>query len=73
MGLPSKRRTSRSKKERAAHFALDTTMVSACPSCQSPILPHRACGTCGTYRGKKVVDATKRAERSIRRAKKKSK
>ncbi|MCF6276842.1 MAG: 50S ribosomal protein L32 [Candidatus Magasanikbacteria bacterium] len=54
MGLPSKQRTSRSKKERASHFALKKTMLSKCEKCSATTMPHKACGKCGTYKGKKV-------------------
>jgi len=55
MGLPSKRRTKTSKKERAAHFALKQTVLNSCPKCGKPAMPHRACGKCGTYKGKEVM------------------
>jgi large subunit ribosomal protein L32 len=29
--------------------------ASVCPQCKSPKLPHRACPTCGTYKGREVV------------------
>jgi len=55
MGLPSKRRTKTSKKERAAHFALKKTVLNSCPKCGKPVMPHRACGKCGTYNGREVI------------------
>ena len=55
MGLPSKRRTKTSKKERAAHFALKPKSLAKCSQCGKPVVPHRACNVCGTYKGKAVV------------------
>jgi len=55
MGLPSKRRTKRSKRERASHFALKPTALGTCPKCAKPVLPHKACGYCGTYKGKQII------------------
>lgn len=55
MGLPSKRRTKTSKKERASHFALKKQQLSKCPSCGRPVLPHHACAKCGSYKGREVV------------------
>lgn len=69
MGLPSKKRTPRSKRERAAHFALKQTGTVVCPECKSAILPHRACLTCGKYRGRQAVNTKKRVERAMRRKK----
>lgn len=71
MGLPSKRRTPRSKHERAAHFALSPRGMSRCTSCGAPTLPHTACPSCGMYRGKKAVPVAKRADRARRKAVKK--
>jgi large subunit ribosomal protein L32 len=71
MGLPSQRRTSRSKKERASHFALKTTGTSKCSECGSPVLPHHACKKCGNYKGNKVLNTNTRTERRMRRLKKK--
>ena len=70
MGLPSKRRTSRSKRERAAHFALKTTVLTKCQECGAKVLPHHACPKCGNYKGRKVISPAKRAERRARRIKK---
>jgi large subunit ribosomal protein L32 len=70
MGLPAKRRTSRSKKERAAHFALSHVQGMRCPACGAAILPHRACQSCGEYRGRKVTNVAKRVERKLRKSKK---
>ena len=55
MGLPSKKRTKQSKRERAAHFALKSTGLNACPKCKKPVKPHYACKNCGTYKGREVV------------------
>ncbi|MFA6427810.1 MAG: 50S ribosomal protein L32 [Candidatus Magasanikbacteria bacterium] len=70
MGLPAKRRTSRSRDDRRSHFALKTTTVTKCVSCGANVLPHRACAACGTYKGKKIVGTEKRATRLARRTKK---
>jgi len=55
MGLPSKRRTKTSKKERSSHFALKEKSSVNCPKCGQPIMPHRACAKCGTYKGREVI------------------
>lgn len=71
MGLPSKRRTTRSKKERASHFALKVKAITACAQCGAAAMPHRACASCGYYKGKQVVkQIEKRAERRLKKMKK---
>ncbi len=69
MGLPAKRRTRTSKRDRASHFALKGTGTTPCPHCGATILPHRACSACGMYRGKKAVDVAKRTTRRAKRLK----
>ena len=55
MAVP-KRRTSRAKRDkRRAHDALGPSPRSTCPQCGEPKLPHRVCGSCGTYRGRELV------------------
>lgn len=69
MGLPSKKRTNRSKRERAAHFALSKTAVTT--DTEGNIqLPHRVNPTTGMYRGRQVLNVEKRAQRLMRKAKK---
>ena len=55
MALPGHRRTSSHKRRRAAHFALSKTTLAACAKCKKPVLPHRACAFCGTYKGRQVL------------------
>lgn len=66
MGLPSKKRTPRSKKDRASHFALKKVGSTTCADCGTATLPHRACVKCGTYRTRKTVNVEKRATRLTR-------
>lgn len=55
MAVP-KKRTSKSKRNmRRSHDAMKRTFAIICPSCGEAKLPHRACGSCGEYRGRKVL------------------
>ncbi len=69
MGLPSKRRTKRSQRERRAHHALGKIHVIYDAE-GNPMLPHRANPVTGTYKGKVAVNKTKRKARSARASKK---
>jgi len=62
MGLPSKRRTKTSRKDRASHFALKKTALTKCTKCGKPVLPHRACVVCGTYKGREIIKIKTRAK-----------
>ena len=48
----------RRDKRRSSHWKLDLPNVSKCPKCGEPVLSHRACKACGTYRGRQVVTVT---------------
>jgi large subunit ribosomal protein L32 len=55
MAVP-KKRTSHSKRNmRRAHDSLDRTYSVICPNCGEPMLRHRACMSCGQYRGRQVI------------------
>ncbi len=55
MALP-KRKTSKSKRNmRRSHDHLSSPGLSTCPQCGEPKLPHHACNSCGTYKGKEVL------------------
>ena len=56
MAVP-KRRTSKAKRnKRRSHDALVAPGRSVCPQCSGPKLPHRVCPSCGSYRGRTVVE-----------------
>ena len=59
MAVP-KRKTTSSKRNmrRANHDKVIPVQLGACANCGEPSVPHRACGACGFYKGRKVV-ATK--------------
>ncbi len=65
MGLPSKRRTKRSQRERRAHHALSKVHVTY-DAAGNPQLPHRANPKTGVYKGKAAVNTTKRKARYAR-------
>ncbi len=55
MGLPKKRTSKQKRDQRRANWKLTATNVIRCPKCQEPVLPHRVCPGCGTYRDRQVV------------------
>ncbi len=57
MGPLPKRRYAKARQGlRRSHLALKPTDVDTCPQCHSPRLPHHVCPTCGTYRGRQVLE-----------------
>ncbi|MFA6588325.1 MAG: 50S ribosomal protein L32 [Patescibacteria group bacterium] len=73
MGLPAKRRTKQSKRERAAHFALKAISLSACPKCKHKVQPHRVCQNCGYYKGRDILKLASHDARKTKRKQKKDK
>jgi large subunit ribosomal protein L32 len=59
-----KRRTSRSKRDmrRANHDKVAAPTLVACPNCGEPAVPHRACASCGHYKGRAVKRGTAATE-----------
>jgi len=55
MAVP-KRKTSKSKRDkRRTHQKITIPNLSACPQCGEAKLPHHACPSCGTYKGRTVI------------------
>lgn len=50
-------------KMRRSHHGLKGVRLSACDSCGAPHVPHKACLSCGKYRGRVVIDVVKKAEK----------
>ncbi len=73
MGLPAKRRTKQSKRERAAHFALKHFSLVTCSHCHRRIRPHRVCPHCGYYQGREVMKMTSKVEKRAKKKKESTK
>ena len=69
MGLPAKRRTKQSKRERASHFALKKFSLTVCSHCSRKIRPHTVCPHCGYYKGRQVLNITSKIEKRAKKAK----
>jgi large subunit ribosomal protein L32 len=68
MSVPVRRQTHGKTRRRRAHHALKKVVTSVCTKCKKAILPHRACGFCGHYGDKKVLDTARTSERALRRS-----
>ncbi len=56
MPNPKHRHSKHRRDKRRAHDALTVPGTSLCPSCGERKLPHRVCPSCGSYRGREVVE-----------------
>ena len=56
MAVP-KRKTSKSKRDkRRTHQKVAVPNLASCPQCGEARLPHHACPSCGTYKGRAVIE-----------------
>lgn len=56
MAVP-KRKKSKSKRDmRRTHQKAAAPALSTCPQCGEATLPHHACPSCGTYKGRTVTE-----------------
>lgn len=56
MPNPKRRHSKARRDKRRAHDALERPAASLCTNCGEVKLPHRACGHCGQYRGRDVIE-----------------
>ncbi|OGJ00139.1 50S ribosomal protein L32 [Candidatus Nomurabacteria bacterium RIFCSPLOWO2_02_FULL_41_9] len=54
---------------RRSHHALSSVNFFACENCKAKKMSHAVCVTCGFYRGRKVLDLVKKAEKKQKKAK----
>ncbi len=55
MAVPKRKTSKMKKRHRKAANRYKGVQVNLCPSCEAPIMPHRACEACGVYKGKQVL------------------
>ncbi|MFC1949329.1 50S ribosomal protein L32 [Chloroflexota bacterium] len=65
MGALPKRKYAKARQgKRRNHLKTSPPSLINCPQCNSPVLPHHACPTCGTYNGREVIEIKSRASKS---------
>ena len=52
MALPKYKTSRANTHSRRANWKLPPPRPSQCPNCGAPALPHMACPSCGSYRGR---------------------
>ncbi len=56
MANPTHRHTRARRDKRRANWKLSEPNVVLCSECGEPTLSHRVCPSCGSYRGKKIIE-----------------
>ena len=59
MAVPKRKTSKMKRRQRKAANRYQGVQGNICPSCEAPVMPHRACGACGEYKGKQVIAAEK--------------
>ncbi len=59
MPNPKRRHSKRRTSTRRAHDSLTRAIGSDCSNCGASKLPHRACPSCGFYKGRAVLEVEK--------------
>ncbi len=55
MGVPKRRSSKSTVRQRRAHDHLRQPSVYQCPNCLEKTAPHRACVHCGYYKGRRML------------------
>lgn len=56
MGVPKRRQShARKNKRRSEWLKIEKPGLVECPQCHELKMPHRACLSCGYYKGKSVI------------------
>jgi len=71
MAVPKQRHTKSRRNKRRSHHALDKQHFSSCPKCGSPVLSHRVCQNCGSYKSREVIDVMAKLTKKERKLRKK--
>ncbi len=67
MSVPARKKSNSAGKRRRSHIHVDPVNTAGCAKCGKPVLSHRACGSCGFYKGRQAVDHSREAERTIKK------
>ena len=60
---PKKRHSRQRQGKRRAAIKLVAFKAVSCPNCQNPTPPHTVCKNCGYYKGREVINMTKKGSK----------
>ncbi|MBW1727161.1 MAG: 50S ribosomal protein L32 [Deltaproteobacteria bacterium] len=56
MAVPKRKKSKSKRNKRRTHQKVTAPNLTSCPQCGDARLPHHACPSCGTYKGRTVVE-----------------
>ncbi len=63
---PKKRHSRQRQGKRRAAIKLTASKYIFCPNCGNPVFPHVVCKNCGFYKGKEIINKTKKLSEATR-------
>lgn len=55
MAVPKRKKSKSKMRSRARSHSREIIATKPCPECGAPQQPHRACPSCGYYKGRQVL------------------
>ncbi len=71
MAVPKQRHTKSRRNKRRMHLFLEAPVLSSCPKCGQPVLPHTVCTNCGYYKGQEMINVLKKLTKKEKKKKEK--
>ncbi|MBW2602939.1 MAG: 50S ribosomal protein L32 [Deltaproteobacteria bacterium] len=56
MPVPKRKKSKSKRDKRRTHQKISGPNLTSCPQCGDSRLQHHACPSCGTYKGRTVID-----------------
>jgi large subunit ribosomal protein L32 len=56
MALPKRKKSKSCRDMRRSHDHVRLPRTTQCPQCHEPVLPHRVCAQCGSYKGRTLIE-----------------
>ena len=56
MAVPKRKKSKSKRDKRRTHQKIAGPILTNCPQCGDARLPHHACPSCGTYKGRTVIE-----------------
>ena len=57
MSICPKNKSSKGRRDkRRANWKMVAPSLAKCSTCGEPVMPHRVCKNCGTYKGKEIIE-----------------
>ena len=72
MAVPKSRHSSSRRDRRRSHLGINPPELVSCSKCGKPRRPHRACPSCGFYRGREAVNVLEKLEKKERKKREKA-